>query len=137
MTPVRAPILALTDGATSDRERADDRMRRHERRDDLPARPSRSTPPSERAAFLDEACGGDAGAARRGSRPCSRRTSGPASFLDAPAVGRGRRSIAPRRPAERPGTVIGPYKLLEPIGEGGMGVVYMAEQTGPSAARWP
>jgi serine/threonine protein kinase/WD40 repeat protein len=32
---------------------------------------------------------------------------------------------------ERPGTVIGSYKLLQQIGEGGMGVVWMAEQTQP------
>ena len=33
--------------------------------------------------------------------------------------------------SERPGAVIGPYKLLQQIGEGGMGVVFMAEQTEP------
>ena len=32
---------------------------------------------------------------------------------------------------DRPGTVIGPYKLLQQIGEGGFGIVYMAEQDQP------
>ena len=34
-------------------------------------------------------------------------------------------------PAERVGSVIGPYKLLQQIGEGGFGLVYMAEQDKP------
>ena len=38
-------------------------------------------------------------------------------------------------PAEGPGTRIGPYKLLQQIGEGGMGVVYMAEQEQPVRRR--
>ncbi len=36
---------------------------------------------------------------------------------------------------DRPGGMIGPYKLLQQIGEGGMGVVYIAEQTAPVQRR--
>ena len=36
-----------------------------------------------------------------------------------------------RNPSEAPGVAIGPYKLIEPIGEGGMGTVWMAQQTEP------
>ena len=42
----------------------------------------------------------------------------------------------PFRPiAEGPGARIGPYKLLQAIGEGGMGVVYLAEQDQPVRRR--
>jgi serine/threonine-protein kinase len=54
----------------------------------------------------------------------------PASILDRPPAAAAPVTVDDP-PPESPGTVIGSYKLLEQIGEGGMGVVYMAEQEQP------
>ena len=84
--------------------------------------------PAERAAFLDRACAGDEALRRRIERLLERHGQ-PDSLLDAPATDAGATVDNPA--ADRPGVVIGVYKLLQPIGEGGMGTVYMAEQTAP------
>src|SRR5436305_1902724 len=51
-----------------------------------------------------------------------------ARFLARPALAG---ATADEPAGERPGAVVGPYKLLEQIGEGGFGVVFMAEQQRP------
>ena len=58
-------------------------------------------------------------------------TSEPAVFSNRPAIAGDATIHHEPSITERPGTVIGPYKLLQQIGEGGMGVVFMAEQTEP------
>ena len=85
--------------------------------------------PEARAAYLDEVCGPDPDLRRRVERLLDAQPK-VGSFLDAPAVGP-TMNLEPPQAMEGPGTVIGPYKLLEQIGEGGMGIVYMAEQTQP------
>ena len=56
-------------------------------------------------------------------------------FLEAPAVARVPGAFQPASIPESPGTLIGRFKILERIGEGGFGVVYAAEQQGPVRRR--
>src|ERR1051325_9371486 len=82
--------------------------------------------PAKRAALLDTACREDAGLRQRVESLLAEHEQ-LNSFLESPAL-----AMTQERPlTEQPGTVIGPYKLLEQIGEGGFGVVFMAEQTAP------
>jgi serine/threonine protein kinase/tetratricopeptide (TPR) repeat protein len=85
--------------------------------------------PAERSAYLDRACCGD-DALRARVEALLRAHEQAGSFLAAPPVA-GPATLDAPKPLEGPGTVIGPYKLLQAIGEGGMGTVYMAEQTVP------
>ena len=93
------------------------------------------TDPAERARFLDAACGGDA-ELRDAIESLLRHDEATGDFLSDPLQAT-LQVAGPMRVAEvqSPGTRIGPYKLLEPIGEGGMGTVYMAEQVEPVRRR--
>jgi hypothetical protein len=107
----------------------------------------RESPP-ERSAYLDEACGGDTALRQRvEALLASHQQAG--SFLRMPVPERLAENVAsldslektganapatkdcPRPRPEGQGSRIGPYKLLQQIGEGGFGIVFMAEQSQP------
>src|SRR5437879_1057294 len=88
--------------------------------------------PEERLALLDSACRGD-DRLRAQVEALLAASEQAGSFLELSATGLEAATAVPNR--EPPGAIIGPYKLLEQIGEGGMGVVYMADQQAPIRRR--
>jgi serine/threonine protein kinase len=97
--------------------------------------------PAARAAYLDRECNGDdelraavedSLAAHADAEQFFTQTS--AAFVP-PRAGFNLTSAIQNLEAEAPGTCIGPYKLLQRLGEGGCGVVHMAEQEKPVRRR--
>jgi WD40 repeat protein/serine/threonine protein kinase len=80
-------------------------------------------------AFADAACEGDS-ALRAEVESLLAAQAEIGAFREAPPTGKSPTVEMPS-PSERPGAVIGPYKLVEEIGEGGMGTVYLAQQHEP------
>ncbi|NUQ50775.1 MAG: serine/threonine protein kinase, partial [Phycisphaerae bacterium] len=95
-------------------------------------------PAGERGAFLDRVCAGNEGLRRKVEDLLAIFEDAP-RFMAAPtaSAGGGEAASAGAGAAvsEGPGSIIGRYKLLQLIGEGGFGSVFMAQQESPVQRR--
>ena len=92
-------------------------------------------PPEQRADYIKLACGDDE-QLRAHVESLLKANNDAGDFLDEPAAPSPNKTIALEIPlTEKAGDRIGRYKLLQQIGEGGCGVVYMAEQEQPVRRR--
>jgi eukaryotic-like serine/threonine-protein kinase len=88
----------------------------------------------ERGAYLDQACGDDRELRRKVDALLLAYLNA-GSFLESPAAGFAPTANYRSEISAAPGSVIGAYKLLEQIGEGGFGIVYLADQQAPVRRR--